>query len=99
MPTKQVQTYDQFEFVFTPIYAVGGDVTIGQFINNVNLTEVQQQILSLSLPQVIDLPIELRGTLVISGNLNLVNDTIDGYQLSQDLVKLEDISSIDGMCG
>ena len=84
--------------MFACIYAVEGDVTVGQFINSVNLTEVQQQILSLALLQVIDLPVEIRGTLVISGNLNLVNDTIDGYQLSEDLIKLDDVSSIEGMC-
>ena len=96
--TLSPDVLSRFGFLFACIYAVEGDVTVGQFINSVNLTEVQQQILSLALLQVIDLPVEIRGTLVISGNLNLVNDTIDGYQLSEDLIKLDDVSSIEGMC-
>ena len=78
------------------VYSVLGDVIVGLFIKGVNLTELQQQILSLSLPQVIDLPVEVRGQLVINGNLLLVNDTIDGYQISQDLIQLDNISSIKG---
>ncbi|XP_071797837.1 uncharacterized protein [Asterias amurensis] len=102
LPSKTVSTSSQVLQImtglkeFTQSVDVEGDVTVGQFINSVNLTEVQQQILSLALLQVIDLPVEIRGTLVISGNLNLVNDTIDGYQLSEDLIKLDDVSSIEG---
>ncbi|XP_038063895.1 uncharacterized protein LOC119734461 [Patiria miniata] len=73
-----------------------GNITVDQLINGVNLTKLQRQILSLTRPQVIDLPVEVRGRLVIRGNLQLVNDTIDGYQLSRDLVRLDDDSSITG---
>ncbi|XP_022093540.1 uncharacterized protein LOC110980838 isoform X2 [Acanthaster planci] len=81
---------------FTEHVDVLGNITVDQFINGVNLTKLQQQILSLTKPQIVDLPLVVKGQLVIRGDLQLVNDTIDGYQLSQDLVRLNDVSNIEG---